>query len=263
MRLSISAILFAALTGACVASGGVGVTATVPTAEVVVQPAPVAVVEPAPVVVEQPAAEVYVQPDLVEVVGTPGVQVIADYNEPIFFTGGLYWHNDGGVWYSSTVHTGGWARAEPPEHIRVINRTEYAHYRPAGYVPREQRPGYRPPAHVEQHPVANHPYEPAHTQPAVTHPYEPAHPAEPAHPVNNQPKTYEPTHVEPTHATPAQPANNYKPGNQVQPAHPTNVTPTHTTPTNTYKAPPPPAAKPAAPSAAHPAPTKYVPPKKK
>jgi hypothetical protein len=244
------------------------VTATVPTAEVVVAPAPVAVVEqPAPVVVEQPAAEVYVQPDLVEVSGSPGVQVIADYNEPIFFTGGLYWHNDGGVWYSSTVHTGGWARAEPPEHIRVINRTEYAHYRPAGYVPREQRPGYRAPAHVEQHPTAGHPYEPAHTQPAATHPYEPAH----TQPVNNQPKTYEPTHVEPTHTAPnptytptKEPTNSYKPGGAGQPVHPTNTvtTPAHTAPpAQTYKAPPP-AAKPAAPSAAHPAP-KYTPPKKK
>jgi hypothetical protein len=269
MRLSISAILFAALSGACVASGGMGVQAQVvapmPTAEIVVAPAPVAVVEePQPVVVE----EAYVAPDLVEV--SPGVQVIADYNEPVFFSSGLYWRNDGGVWYSSSVHTGGWARGEAPEHIRTISRpTEYAHYRPAGYVPREQRPGYRPPARVEPNHQVGHTepghtntYQPARTEPAHTNTYQPAH-TEPTHPA-----TYQPTHVEPAKPT-------YQP-THVEPAKPTNYQPTHAVPTQTvqptHSAPaappatyhaPPPAAKPAAPSVTHPAPTKYVPPKKK
>ena len=205
MRLSISAILFAALTGACVASGGVGyqaaVVAPVPVAEVVVapQPQPMVVEQPQPVVVEQPAAEVYVQPDLVEV--SPGIQVIADYNEPVFFTNNLYWRNDGGVWYSSSVHTGGWARAEAPERFRTIRVNEYAHYRPAGYVPREQRPGYRPPARVEpSHTATYHPAEPTHTGPTY---HEPTH-VEPTatHP---NPTYTQPAHTQPTAAWPRLP----------------------------------------------------------
>src|SRR5205823_13483946 len=60
-------------------------------------------------------------PDLVVV--SPGVQVIADYDEPIFFSDSYYWRQDGGVWFRSTSHTGGWARVEvAPVAIRSIER---------------------------------------------------------------------------------------------------------------------------------------------
>jgi len=75
--------------------------------------------------------------DLVEV--SPGVEVIADWNEPIFFADDFYWVNRGGFWYRSGWYGGGWVRAEGvPEHIRVIAHPEgYAHYRPAGFVHHE------------------------------------------------------------------------------------------------------------------------------
>src|SRR5438067_4557295 len=41
----------------------------------------------------------------------PGVQVIADYDYPVFFSDGAYWRYDGGVWYRSGYYTGGWAVA--------------------------------------------------------------------------------------------------------------------------------------------------------
>ena len=67
--------------------------------------------------------------------------MIADYDDPVFFSDGLYWHNDGGYWYSSRVYNGGWARVDrPPERFRTINTRTYVHYRPAGYVPRASRP---------------------------------------------------------------------------------------------------------------------------
>ena len=82
----------------------------------------------------------YGSPDLVYV--SPGVQVIADYNEPIFYTDGLYWRYYNGVWYQSRMYTGGWAYASPPRSLLRIDRPyAYVRYRPRGYVSR--RPTYR------------------------------------------------------------------------------------------------------------------------
>jgi hypothetical protein len=88
--------------------------------------------------------------DLVEV--SPGVEVIADYNEPIFFADDFYWVNRGGFWYQSGWYGGGWARAgNVPARISGISHPEaYAHYRPAGYVAHGQiRGGYA--NHVQYH----------------------------------------------------------------------------------------------------------------
>lgn len=72
--------------------------------------------------------------DLVEV--SPGVEVVADYGEPVFYADNYYWANRGGIWYSSTYYGGGWGRASyVPNHITSIrNREGYTHYRPTGYV---------------------------------------------------------------------------------------------------------------------------------
>lgn len=84
-----------------------------------------------------------VGPDLVYV--SPGVQVIADYNEPIFYSDHYYWRNDGGVWYRSRYHTGGWAIAAPPPAVAHIDRPrQYTHYRPAGWMARRPPPAARP-----------------------------------------------------------------------------------------------------------------------
>ncbi len=67
-------------------------------------------------------------PDLVFV--SPGVQVIADYDEPIFYSDSYYWRAEGNVWYRSSSYTGGWARFDVvPVGIRRIERpTAYIHY---------------------------------------------------------------------------------------------------------------------------------------
>jgi len=67
-------------------------------------------------------------PDLVVI--SPGVQVVADLDEPIFYSGNYYWRNQGGFWYRSTSHTHGWARVEvAPIEIRSIQRpSAYIHY---------------------------------------------------------------------------------------------------------------------------------------
>jgi hypothetical protein len=71
-------------------------------------------------------------PDLVTV--SPGVQVIADYDEPIFYSDGYYWRYYGGGWYRSSYYTGGWAYARPPVAVMRIDRPyAYAHYHPSGW----------------------------------------------------------------------------------------------------------------------------------
>jgi hypothetical protein len=80
--------------------------------------------------------------DLVEV--SPGVEVIADYDEPIFFADDFYWVNRGGYWWSSRWYGGGWGRADHvPDHIRGISHPEtFRHYRPAGFTAHEHIRGY-------------------------------------------------------------------------------------------------------------------------
>ena len=63
--------------------------------------------------------------------------MIADYDEPIFFSDGFYWRNYGGLWYRSTYYTGGWVYAQPPVAVMRIDRPYmYRHYRPVGWVGR-------------------------------------------------------------------------------------------------------------------------------
>ncbi|HEY5952467.1 MAG TPA: hypothetical protein VIV40_43510 [Kofleriaceae bacterium] len=67
-------------------------------------------------------------PELVYV--SPGVQVIADYNEPIFYSDAYYWRYDGSVWYRSSNYTSGWVRFQAPAAVLRIERpSAYVHYR--------------------------------------------------------------------------------------------------------------------------------------
>jgi hypothetical protein len=123
-------LLGGALSG-CYASGDVGASATYTT--------------PAP------SGEVYAStPDLVTV--SPDVQVVADYDEPVFFSSGFYWRFYDGGWYRSNNYASGWSYYErPPVAVLRIDRPyTYAHYRPAGYVARS-RPAYRPAPIVREH----------------------------------------------------------------------------------------------------------------
>lgn len=73
-------------------------------------------------------------PDLVYV--APGVQVVADFDYPVFFVDGIYWRYYNNGWYRSSYYNGGWAWASPPPSLlRIPHPHTYAHYRPRGYVP--------------------------------------------------------------------------------------------------------------------------------
>lgn len=89
-------------------------------------------------------------PDLVAV--APGVQVIADHEEPVFYSNGSYWWFFGGSWYRSATYTGGWTRVPtPPVALAQIRDPDrYRYYRPSGYVAR--RPERRVPRPDERDP---------------------------------------------------------------------------------------------------------------
>lgn len=77
-------------------------------------------------------------PDLVYV--SPGVQVIADYDEPIFYADGYYWRYYDDTWFRSAYYTGGWSYVDqPPVVVARIDRPyRYQRYRPQGYVVRHR-----------------------------------------------------------------------------------------------------------------------------
>jgi hypothetical protein len=85
-------------------------------------------------------------PDLVYV--SPGVQVIADYDEPIFYSDRYYWRLSGGTWYRSPYYTRGWVAAVPPPAVMRIDRPRgYVHYRPQGWVGPRGPVAAPPPGH--------------------------------------------------------------------------------------------------------------------
>jgi hypothetical protein len=90
-------------------------------------------------------------PQLVEV--SPGVQVIADYDQPVFYSDSYYWRYDNGIWYRSREHTRGWARVEvvPPQ-IRTIDRPQvYVHYRGHAQATMQNETPTPPTTKVEVH----------------------------------------------------------------------------------------------------------------
>jgi hypothetical protein len=97
-------------------------------------------------------------PDLVYV--SPGVRVIADYDEPIFYADGYYWRYYDDTWFRSAYYTGGWVYVDqPPVVIARIDRPyRYERYRPQGYVVhRRPVPAHRlqppPRVHTRDHRV--------------------------------------------------------------------------------------------------------------
>ena len=100
---------------------------------------------------------VYAEPALVEV--SPGVMVVEDYHEPVFYSDGFYWRYYGGIWYRSSYHTGGWVTwNRPPARVIGIRR-------PHAYVRYRARPGavrVRGRAHVRGGGRHNHPRDGRH-----------------------------------------------------------------------------------------------------
>jgi hypothetical protein len=77
-------------------------------------------------------------PDLVYI--GPNVQVVSDFDYPVFYSDSAYWRYDGGVWYQSRSHDRDWVRTvNVPVAVRQVDRPEvYVHYHADG---RDQRGG--------------------------------------------------------------------------------------------------------------------------
>lgn len=80
----------------------------------------------------------YVAPQLIEV--EPGVQVVADYDQPVFYSDGMYWRSEGGIWYSSRYHNHAWVRVQaPPVAVAHVEHPEiYVHYHGKAEVRQER-----------------------------------------------------------------------------------------------------------------------------
>lgn len=74
------------------------------------------------------------RPELVTMDSDPSVMVVANADEPVFFSENTYWLYRDRSWYRSSHHRDGWTRVDTPpsEHIRRIERPEaYVHFRGA------------------------------------------------------------------------------------------------------------------------------------
>ena len=71
----------------------------------------------------------YVRPATVQI--SPGVYVVEDYHEPVFYSDGWYWRYYGGVWYRSSYHSHGWVRWQhvPRGVARIDRPSVYVRYR--------------------------------------------------------------------------------------------------------------------------------------
>ena len=63
----------------------------------------------------------------------PGVEVVTNFDEPVFFVDGFYWRWYSGYWYQSAWWDRGWEyRPAPPVALHNVARPwTYRHYRPA------------------------------------------------------------------------------------------------------------------------------------
>ncbi len=175
------------------------------------------------------AGEVHVtSPELVEV--SPGVQVIADADEPIFYSHGAYWLYRDGYWFRSNDYGRGYARVEltiVPTEVRVIERPQlYVHYsrnynrtRAARTPNIRQRSPSQVQRPVQQQAQPTYPPPAANQVPSQQPAVPPTSPASPVY----QPHTPETPGTEPNRDVTPQP-------NAVNPTKPSGVTPTQPMP---------------------------------
>lgn len=66
------------------------------------------------------------------VVVAPGVEVVPDSDDEVFFVDRYYWHRRGPHWYRTNVHTGGWVLVEPrlvPQAIVALPPGKYRRWK--------------------------------------------------------------------------------------------------------------------------------------
>ncbi len=63
------------------------------------------------------------------VVVSPGVEVVPDSDDEVFFVERYYWHHRGPNWYRTSSHSGGWVLVEPRLVPRAIVSLPIGRYR--------------------------------------------------------------------------------------------------------------------------------------
>src|SRR5688572_23211639 len=63
------------------------------------------------------------------VVVSPGIRVVHDYDQEVFFVGGYYWMRNGDVWYRTNHHRGRWIAVERVHVPRALVRIKPGKYR--------------------------------------------------------------------------------------------------------------------------------------
>jgi len=88
------------------------------------------------------------------VVVSPGIQVVPEMQEEVFFTNGYYWARRDNMWYRSRVHTGGWVmvpgRRVPPGLVR-IPPGQYRNWKAAKHEMKAERRAERREEKRERH----------------------------------------------------------------------------------------------------------------
>ena len=88
-------------------------------------PRPAPVPAPRPVVVPQVT---FVAPPPLVVV-EPGIQVVEDHDDEIFFVDNYYWMRRGDHWYRTPNHRGGWVVVDGPGVPPALVRVPHGRYR--------------------------------------------------------------------------------------------------------------------------------------
>ena len=88
------------------------------------------------VLIAAPAIRFEVAPPLVVV--SPGIQVVPEYEQEVFFVDGWYWCRSGPYWYHTRDYRGGWVVVERryvPVALVKIPPGHYKHYKAKGLPP--------------------------------------------------------------------------------------------------------------------------------
>ncbi len=103
-------------------------------------PRPHVILPPPEVQVQAPTITFGTPPSLVEI--QPGVRVVQDFDQEVFYVDGWYWHpGPAGWWYRTHDYRGGWEPVEVrwvPNQLLGLPRGHYVRYHGPGYWDRDR-----------------------------------------------------------------------------------------------------------------------------
>ncbi len=107
--------------------------------------------------VQLPSIHFATPPPLVVV--SPGVQVVEDHDDEVFFADGWYWVQRDSRWFRTRDHRGSWAVVEPaivPRPIVVLPRGKYKRWKREKTEKHHGGPQGMPPGQAKKHGHGKH-----------------------------------------------------------------------------------------------------------